>query len=348
MATLPQIRGALLEEIVLYLLEKVGYRIVKANEDDIRNGHSGLEVKGRGEWHQIDALAAFDHTPAFMYPLRLIIEAKCYEHKKPVGIEIARNSLGVLRDITENYFTYRSPHNNDEVQVQRFNYHSAIFSSSGFTKPAQNFAVAHQIFLIQYKRVPLIKKVVEGLLKFKEEHFRDFHLIRLNPLRKEFRWFLSMSNNLNRSDLFTEDGLRFINTDILSPAHQIKGSYYGMLQGKYPMHLLYKSELPREPFQQRDEIFCEVWGSESGTWAFIPRDYEEDSPNYFRLQFDLPEEIADFLRKIWGDWKSIADVKRSEFSFIDIAGKIGGVRRQVRLRLDERWLSDYIRRIKRQ
>lgn len=74
-----EVRGLVLEEIVLYLLEKVGYRVITAGETGTRVGHSGLEVQGRGEWYQIDAIAAFYFTPSFMYHLRLMVEAKCYK-----------------------------------------------------------------------------------------------------------------------------------------------------------------------------------------------------------------------------------------------------------------------------
>src|SRR6478609_3069628 len=102
------VRGALLEEFVLYLLEKVGYRVVKAGEHGTYKGATGLEVQGRGERHQIDALAAYDHSPAFMYPLRLLVEAKCYRGRYPVQIGVVRNAVGVHKDISENYFTYTS------------------------------------------------------------------------------------------------------------------------------------------------------------------------------------------------------------------------------------------------
>ena len=46
----PAARGVILEELVLHLLSLVGYRIVVAGEDGTRGGHSGLEVRGRGEW----------------------------------------------------------------------------------------------------------------------------------------------------------------------------------------------------------------------------------------------------------------------------------------------------------
>ena len=56
MATIGQIRGSILEEAVLYLLKKVGYKIVRSRKDsiddsDLHDGGSGLELQGRGTWH---------------------------------------------------------------------------------------------------------------------------------------------------------------------------------------------------------------------------------------------------------------------------------------------------------
>ena len=42
-----------------------------------------------------------------MYPLRLLVEAKCYQKKSQVEIGIVRNSVGVFKDIDENFFSYR-------------------------------------------------------------------------------------------------------------------------------------------------------------------------------------------------------------------------------------------------
>ena len=91
MAELSQIKGALLEEIILVLLKLIGYRVIddKSDEDGIRWRGAGLELQGRGGWHQIDAFASYERVPPFIYPIRLILEAKCYQ--QPVGIEIIRN-----------------------------------------------------------------------------------------------------------------------------------------------------------------------------------------------------------------------------------------------------------------
>jgi hypothetical protein len=45
---LSKIRGYMLEEIVLVLLENAGYRILNESDgEDIRMGRSGLELQGR-------------------------------------------------------------------------------------------------------------------------------------------------------------------------------------------------------------------------------------------------------------------------------------------------------------
>ncbi|MCA8412837.1 MAG: hypothetical protein QJR04_20565 [Burkholderia multivorans] len=57
----------------MFLLNKIGYDTIDLNgaprrdSEQMRSGHSGLEVRGRGTWHQIDAFAIWRHSPAFMY-----------------------------------------------------------------------------------------------------------------------------------------------------------------------------------------------------------------------------------------------------------------------------------------
>jgi hypothetical protein len=86
MATISQIRGMLLEEALLYLLRLSGYRTVEkavhngVHDDTLNDGRNGLEVLGRGEKHQIDAVADLIYTPPFSNPQRLLLEAK-YQSK---------------------------------------------------------------------------------------------------------------------------------------------------------------------------------------------------------------------------------------------------------------------------
>lgn len=351
---LPGVRGILLEEIVLHLLVLVGYRIVKAGEEGTRAGPAGLEIRGRGVWHQIDALAAFDRTPAFMYPLRLMVEAKCYASTR-TGVEIVRNTVGTQKDISENYFSYRTiVGDQDTVQAPRFNYHSALFSSSGYTPRAQRYAIAHQIFLIQYQRVAVIEPVIKALLRLRSKHLKpQTRRGRADEvshrIRQQVRQVLGTAPEFAaapRNNPFSDEGWEHIRGEIIEPLLRIRGSYFGMLQGKWPMHLLSRDPLPRRAFEGRDEIRCRVYRLEGDRWAFSPSNVSEADASWFALEFDIPEEIAGLVDEVRRDAVALANVKLEQFSFLDLAGKIGGVNRQVRLVLDEDWLERYLARVR--
>lgn len=345
MAIPNHVRGALLEEIVLYLLALVGYRVVKPGEEGTKGGHAGLEVQGRGDWHQIDGLAAFDRTPAFMYPLRLLVEAKCYRKDRTVGIDIVRNSVGVLKDISENYFTHNLSTGHDQIQIPRYNYHAAVFSTSGYTKNAQRYALAHQIFLIQYENIAVLKPIIDALLGLEEEHFRRRVIgARTKELRNEFRNFLEVHGDVVDRDslIFTEDGIDYVLENIVLPLINIRGSYFGVLQGRWPMHLLSNEQLPMDLFRRTDEIRGIIYRNGDGVWGFSPTGIEENEENWFRLEFDLPEEVAYLVERTRRDPVELLNVKQQHFSYIDLSGIIGGVQRQIRLRLDEQWAEQYL------
>lgn len=349
---LPAVRGNLLEEIVLRLLVLVGYRILRPGDEGTRAGAAGLEVQGRGEWHQIDALAAFDRTPAFMYPLRLIVEAKCFASKR-VGIEVARNSLGSHKDISENYFTYVPVYGAAEpIRAPRFNYHTAIFSSSGYTPSAQKFSIAHQIFLIQYQRVAVLRPVINALLKLRAKHLtRQTRRAQGAEITHRIREHVraALGTRTVEADLlanpFSEEGQEYINQQIVERLIGIRGSYFGMLQGKWPMHLLSVEPLPSDLFDDSDELLCRVYRFDGERWAFSPSDVKQGQPGWFRLEFDLPEEVAGLVERVRKDAVALANVKQEQFSYLDLSGVIGGIQRQVRLVLDPEWLGQYLQRV---
>lgn len=339
-----QVRGAILEEVVLYLLEKVGYRTLTAGDEGTQPGVAGLEVRGRGEWHQIDSLAAFDHTPPFMYPLRLLVEAKCYAHTtSTIGIDVMRNSLGVITDISQNYFTLSSAANT--IQVQRFNYQAAVFSTNGFSANAIRYAIAHQIFPIQYKDVPLMKPVADSILQMKKSHIVaqiGGKNVTTAAVRSKVRDIIREPGTTNEG-VFTDDGFTLIQ-QIRDGLNNIRGSYFGMLQGRWPLHLLSAQPLPPEAFQH-DRISCRVYVHRDGSCVFQPSEFTQDSAGWFSLQFSLPEGIVDLLTRQNWDPMQVAEVKREYFSTVSLSGIIGGVRRQVRLELDQDLLNAYLEKL---
>lgn len=343
MATPSQIRGAILEEAVLFLLHKVGYKIVRKPEDsidssDLRIDRSGLELQGRGAWHQIDAVAEQHQTPAFMFPLRLLVEAKCYL-SQTVGIPIVRNSVGVHKDISENYFTkHRSRGSHSAI---RFNYQSAIFSVSGYSKPAVDYAVAHQIFLIEYKGIPIISPVILAIKSMDENSLTEHGVNNISGVRGTFRNIFE--NNVNHDDFdryFTPSGIEQIQS-ASNALRKIGGSYFGMLQGRWPLHLLTDTPLPEHMFEN-DIIHCRLQGDREGHWKFTPSNREPNQEGWFELQFFLPPELAELMEEHWDNPNEVAHAKSENFSFISLSGYIGRIWRNVRIELDRNWLQRYL------
>jgi len=161
-----QLRGVLLEEAVLYLLRHSGYRTVDPGElvtDVTLASHSaGLAVHGRGERHQIDAIADFCISPPFGHPLRLLVEAKCYASK--VGIATVRNAVGVLKDVSEYWvFPPASHGTRRRVAHKRFHYQYAVFATCGYTAEAQRYAFAHDIYLIPLAESAFFRPIIDAL-----------------------------------------------------------------------------------------------------------------------------------------------------------------------------------------
>ena len=339
MATLAGIRGALLEEIVLFLLEKAGYTILDETAPDIRQGHSGLELEGRGEKHQVDAIVSYEYTPAFIYPIRLIVEAKAYARN--IGIEIVRNGVGVLKDINENYFSYSTNAANqrdysNQLKMKRFNYTYAIFSINGYTANAQRYAIAHQIFLIQYKHVPQMR-VLKDLLfdlearDFDEDATTDRAIdVRLSELRNDFAEYLKGVQDLEENMAISEHGQE-IYQQMRTSLNSIGGSYFGLLNGQYPIHIMSDSALP-------DDI-----GDEELAEVFVVNDdnefYMEFRVRGCSLNFELPDEIARFFATAWQQGEiSVANTKLETIHYITLSGLIGSRRRSIRIELDKDWL----------
>ncbi len=97
-----QIRGLLLEEAVLHLLRSAGYSPIygKGSDNTLEQEGNSLFVRGRGERHQIDAIADYRVQPPFSNSQRLLLEAKFYDHRQ-VGLNVIRNAVGVLNDVAQ-------------------------------------------------------------------------------------------------------------------------------------------------------------------------------------------------------------------------------------------------------
>lgn len=157
MAYIHLMRGMLLEEAILALLRIAGYDTIVAIGTDptlVRMG-GGLGVKGRGADHQIDAIADLRLGHAFSNPQRLLVEGKFYADRRTVGIDIIRNTIGVVKDVGE-FWTRED----GAPGSRRYHYQAAIFSASRFSQDAQDYAFAHDVYLLPLARSAFFRPVL--------------------------------------------------------------------------------------------------------------------------------------------------------------------------------------------
>lgn len=148
MIVLEALRGYILEELLAKLLTTSGYQLlVSAHQDPdaLMQDDRGLWVRGRGASHQADVLGELVLPTPFSLPIRLFVEAK-YRRRKSVGLPEVRNAHGVVHDINEQYASATARHH--AVPMRRYQYQYALFSTTGFSRDAQQYALAQQISLI--------------------------------------------------------------------------------------------------------------------------------------------------------------------------------------------------------
>ena len=304
-----QAKGYLLEIVLSKLIEVNGYEIITENnipyehgvphgEEEIVGKHNGLNVRGRGGYHQFDTLGTFKITPPFVYPLRLFVEAKCYASIK-VGIDRVRMGVGILNDINTNYATVGL--NTEQLSIKRYQYHYAIFSTSGFSVDAQRYAIAYRIQLIdlsgtEYKPIiELIDGIVENIpvkinnnkpTKVLDIDFDEFKaLFRKNIFNDDvipdFSNLLRQNNEILREEIFR---LR----------DKIRGRYL-YLASTNSGHII--PLLTTDAFNEvlvsnaHQKIAIKWKHSKPNRWIIIP----DDNRN-IRITFELPKLLDKFMR----------------------------------------------------
>jgi hypothetical protein len=344
MATIYAIKAMLLEEVLLNLLKDSGYKTVNdtKRDDTLNNGHSGIEVKGRGWNHQIDAIADFVISPPFSYPIRLLLEAKFYQ--KNIGIDIIRNAVGVRKDVEEFWVS----NSTEKIAKPRYHYQYAIFTSSKFTFPAQQYAFAQDIYLIKLENNRYFLPVIEAIEAlsyedFKGESNKKIENINLSEFRKKFRKSLnerdeSILTRYSTNKEFNQEKLNNIFNESISLNH----SYLGMLSNRFPIFLTPSPTFNINTLIENDTIrIC--WDDE---YWYIVKDTvscrnlrDED----ILFSFDLPEDIFKLYEENnMLSLKNAINLKEEFMSNIKIIFKNQNqsIFSSIELKLDRGWLED--------
>lgn len=278
MASRHQIRGALLEETILSLLEQVGYQTVlhPGGDPTLLAGGAGLEVRGRGTTHQIDAIADFTLGQPFANPQRLLVEAKAFDGGTRVGLNYVRNAVGVLKDVSE----YWGGQNARGSSRNRYHYQYALFSTTEFTKNAQYYAFAQDVYLVPLEHSAFFAPVVRALYAVTDGlpiNARGQVTIPLRRLRSGLRALLRPGQAvLGRVD---GDRLR----PLADAVRTVGRGLLGTAARGFPLFLV-----PARPevLDQLTPVVSVRIRRRENTWYL-----EQDLTNETLFSFDLPEEL---------------------------------------------------------
>lgn len=332
-----QIRGMLLEEALLFLLRKSGYKTVDAvdkRDKTLSKIGAGLQVQGRAIKHQIDAIADYTITPPFSYPNRLLLEAKNYSGT--VGIEIIRNALGTIRDIDE----YWIPTKKSVPLKKRFHYQYAIATTGKFSPDAQNFAFAHDIYLIPLARDRYFQPIISAMNNFTDQLtvFKTDQPLNLKKLRSAIRENL---RTIVTGHAFQPTGLRLteraleICQGFIAACKQVDNGFIALINRRFPVFLVPNPEVNFSEIIQKGEINVSIYWDHEG-W------YINSAENGRALfSFDIPEEVLRLYMagNILPASRAL-DLKEQNLAEMQL---ITTLREQVQfltLRLDKEWISE--------
>ena len=319
-----QAKGYLLEIVLSKLIEVNGYEVITERnipyeqgvphgEQEIVSKHNGLNVRGRGGYHQFDTLGTFKITPPFVYPLRLFVEAKCYKKIK-VGIDRVRMGVGILNDINTNYATVDL--STEQLSIKRYQYHYAIFSTSGFSSPAQRYAIAHKIHLIDlssdvYKDIiNLIEQIVYKLMDNSGIDDSEF-----NNFKKKFSDLIYDRHYYSEvKKLFVQDIMHLVR--VLKRNIENQFLYLATINSVHIIPLLANSKfnelLKSNPHQNVSIHFNPEKPYE---WIIVPIVDTVELPHY-SIRFTLPELLSDYMGKDAEKAMHIKDKMIGKITFI--------------------------------
>ncbi len=318
------LRGLLLEEAILYILSKSGYvPVLSAGSDaTLHDGTSGLEVKGRGAWHQIDAVADFSLVPPFSNPQRLFVEAKF--RSKSTGIEVIRNATGVHKDVSENWVV--DPVAGGQATARkRYHYLYAVFSKEPFSKSAQDYAYAQDIYLLPLKRSVYFRPIIDAICAVS---FEGEDKPALKEVRKIVRSYLL---GTHEDMLVMNDDYREILREFTNICRQRGYGFMTMFDGRFPVFLSAEESPEELNIQPVNRVRVRV---RNGDW-FIEN---QDGRRLF--SFDLPEEIFKKYEESGSlTRRSLARIKENFMSEFYAYRTHNGRIQLVLFRLDQRWID---------
>lgn len=338
-----KLKGYLLELVLMKLLKQNNYIPVNATREPkkcVRENKKGfVEFKGRGCWHQIDLPFDYNRKVPFIYPIRLLGEAKF--HKKAIKKAYIREYIGVLKDIQENYVVASG--SKVKNLVQRRLEVGTIFSASGFQKEAEKLAYAHGIKTISYKNNPLFGDICKLIDDLEENHLSVKSIQKGNW--KSFREHTINCLEESDTDIYEVNGEETLFEgdykakleQLCEKVNDIKTSFVATTATGFMIHFLGEQEFPEELFREGDIGHCRVYYNgdvardKRSFWLVFSRDWDER-----KFYFSPPESLD---RAIVLGRQETLNEKEEIFRELNVSIKIDRFERNLRIMLEKDWFD---------
>jgi hypothetical protein len=335
-----QAKGYLFEVIVRFFLANNGWHVIQHAEEErvlVHNNYK-IEIRGRGIYHQIDSPCLFDHAVPFIYPPRLIVEAKFY--KRGVHKEHIRPFIGLMKDISENYF---APFQTMETVHKRYTDVGAVFSATGFHKEAINLAFAHGIMTISYHANPLMLGIKQRIQSLSDRQFPNRSRVEdaggqfvfMNDFERFLKGEMEASIFFSKYELSSEQ--ETLTRELFAELTKVRASFMGTTSSGVFLHFIGNEDFPDKLFSQTDIQPCRIFfmqelkTSEIGMWLEFSEDMRKR-----RYYFDVPPGLEDAIRKNRG----ILTAKEHNLASITVIRRIMGITRSLVIQLDMNWLDE--------
>lgn len=151
-----QAREILLETKIEKLIQDSGYISIKQEK-----------IYGRSGDHDIFSYGVTNVPNAFVPPTRIICRYKYYAKKRVETYHI-RDFSGIVSDVYEvNYSLKNRGKNKAGINIcDRYNDVGCYFSTTAFTRSAQEYAWAHDIYLVSLESIEVLKPMLQDIEEF--------------------------------------------------------------------------------------------------------------------------------------------------------------------------------------
>lgn len=247
-----------------------------------------------------------------------------------VGIEVVRNAIGVLKDVSEFWVVGPGP----IAGTRRYHYQYAVISATPFSSGAQRYAFAQDVHLFPLDRSRYFQPILEAIRSIVPVGLTFARPMIDGPRQfSGFRtfvrqWLRSAQPRQRPTGCFQQIDVR----PFVEACRQLNFALVAVLGGRFPV-LLTPSRAARERFLEEQVRVRIFWNREG--WFLREENSREDL-----FSFDLPDELFElYAEEGFLNPERALDLKEEMMSSFQTVETREGRTRIINFVLDREWIA---------